>query len=57
MARNTKPARERILTCKRTGRSFAYRGHGRPPMYHPDVVEEVRAEQRKASAKKRRKAA
>jgi len=57
MARNTTPARERILKCKRTGREFAYRGHGRPPLYHPDIVESVRAEQRKASAQKRRKAA
>lgn len=57
MPRNTTPARERILVCERTGRKFAYRGHGRPPKYHPDIVGEVRAEQRKKSAAKRRKAA
>jgi hypothetical protein len=57
MARNTTPARERILTCVRTGRTFAYRGHGRPPKYHPDIVEQVRKEQRTKSAKGRKKAA
>lgn len=56
MARNTTPARERILTCERTGRKFAYRGHGRPPKYHPDVAPQVRAEQRKKAAQKRRAA-
>lgn len=57
MARNTKPARERILTCERTGKKFEYRGHGRPPKYHPDIVETVRKEQRQKSAQNRRKAA
>lgn len=50
-----KPAKtDRILTCQKTGRTFVYKGVGRPPKYHPDVVAEVRAAQRKNSAAKRK---
>jgi hypothetical protein len=53
MARATKT--DRILTCQKTGKTFVYSGVGRPPKYHPDVQNEVRAGQRKASAAKRAK--
>lgn len=46
---------DRILTCQHTGKTFVYSGVGRPPKYHPDVQEGIRAGQRKASAAKRAK--
>lgn len=44
----------RILTCAKTGKTWEYRGFGRPPKYHPDVAAEVRAEQRRGRAKAKR---
>lgn len=55
MTRN--PAAARTLTCQRSGRTFEYRGVGRPPKYHPEIAPVVRAEQRKRAARNRRRAA
>jgi hypothetical protein len=39
-----------VRTCRRTGRQFTYTpGPGRPPLYHPAVRDEVRAEQMAAA--------
>lgn len=45
-----------ILTCAETGRTFQYRGYGRPPKYHPDVAKDVQKRQRKAAAAAKRAA-
>lgn len=46
-----KPTSPRVITCKKTGRTFEYTGKGRPPLYHPEVAAEIK----KANATARRK--
>ncbi len=44
------------LKCAETGRTFEYRGYGRPPKYHPDVVADVQKRKRKAARDAKRPA-
>lgn len=45
-----------ILVCQHSGREFEYRGHGRPPKYHPEVKKEL-DRQRRAEAYRAKQAA
>lgn len=48
MAKSKKKVPE-ILVCERSGREFPYRGHGRPPKYHPEIKKEMDRERRAAA--------
>jgi hypothetical protein len=54
MAKKPKIKEPRVLTCAISGKSFTYSGVGRPPKYHPDFVDGVRARQRKDAQKRSR---
>ena len=59
MAKQKEKAK-RILVCVESGKSFEYVGHGRPPLYCPEVkaerLKKQRANARNKASQKRRAA-
>lgn len=55
MAKSKKKA-PLMLVCERSGQEFAYRGHGRPPKYHPEVKKQMERERRAAAYRAKQEA-